>query len=91
MKETKATIETRNGKFVYFDKEGNELHDGDYIQFNNGWNDGKIQQVCLTNKGELGVDATNPSWIERGLAVPFEYGVYPLDTEDMAVIVKVKK
>ena len=39
MKETKATIETRNGEFVYFDKEGNELHDGDYIK----WNDGKSQ------------------------------------------------
>lgn len=87
MKETKATIETRNGKFVYFDKEGNELHDGDYIQ----WNDEKIKQIRLTESGELGIDATNPLWIETGRAVPFEYGVYPLDTEDMKMIVKVEK
>ena len=87
MKETKATIETRNGKYVYFDKEGNELHDGDYIQ----WDDRKIQQVCLTENGELGVDATNPLWIKTGKAVPFEYGAYPLDTRDMTMIVKVEK
>lgn len=87
MKETKATIEIRNGEFVYFDKEGNELHDGDYIK----WNDGKIQQVCLTDSGELGVDATNPLWIETGRAVPFEYGAYPLEPQEMEMIVKVGK
>lgn len=87
MKETKATIETRNGKFVYFDKEGNELHDGDYVK----WNDGKIKQIRLTESGELGIDATNPLWIETGRAVPFEYGAYPLDTQDMTMIVKVEK
>lgn len=87
MKETKATIETRNGKFVYFDKEGNKLHDGDYVK----WNDGKIKQICLTKSGKLGIDATNPFWIETGRAVPFEYGVYPLDPQDMTMIVKVEK
>lgn len=87
MKEAKATIETINGKFVYYDIEGNELHDGDYIQ----WDDGKIEQIRLTDSEELGVDATNPLWIRTGRAVPFEYGAYPLDTRDMTRIVKVKK
>lgn len=87
MKTTKATMKVRNGEFVYFDKEGNELRDGDYIQ----WNDGKVQQVCLTDSGELGVDATNPLWIETGIAIPFEYGAYPLGPQEMAMIVKVER
>lgn len=45
------------------------------------WQDG--------NRFGLGLDATNPSWIERGIAFPCEYGVYPLTNEDLLSIVVV--
>ena len=83
----KATIEVINGEYVYFDKEGNELHDGDYIQ----WDNGKVEQICHTESGQLGTDATNPKWIEIGRAVPFEYGAYPLEPQEMAMIVKIER
>jgi len=40
-------------------------------------------KVYLTNEGELGIDATNPKWIESGRAIPCEYGIYPLTVHDL--------
>lgn len=67
----------------YFDKEGNELHDGDTVVYE----DGRKEKLYLTTKGELGTDATNPLWIKDGRAVPCEYGMYPLTIEDLKNVV----
>ena len=80
-----ATITVRNGKFVYYDKKGNELHDGDTVKYD----DGKIEKLYLTESGQLGVDATNKAWIQSGRAVPCEYGVYPLEEQEMILLTKV--
>ena len=76
----KATIE--NGH--YYDKNGNEIHNGDTIK----WDNGKIEKVYLTEEDMLGTDATNPKWIEDGKAYPCEYGIYPFSKSDMAEIEK---
>lgn len=75
-------IKENNGKKLYFDKYGVEIKEGDELYLNA--NDGTLKKVYLTDKGELGTDATNPSWIKRGLAAPCEYGIYPLNEEDTA-------
>lgn len=66
----------------YFDKEGNELHDGDIIKYGNG----RTERLYLTKDGELGTDATNPKWIGTGRAVACEYGIYPLTVDDLREI-----
>lgn len=84
----KATIiepANKNDVYRYFDKEGNELHDGDIIR----WDSGKLEQLYATDQGRLGTDATNPVWIQNGRAVPCEYGIYPLSWQDAKEIVKV--
>ena len=48
--------------------------------------DGRDREVFETEKGELGIDATNPAWVESGKAVPCEFGVYPLTEEDCEVV-----
>lgn len=68
-------IKTENGKKRYYDRNGNEITDGCKIRYENG----TIKKVYLTEKDELGTDATNPLWIESGRAVPCEYGIYPLE------------
>ena len=78
-------IIVKDGQFVYYDKSGNELHDGDYVLYD----DGRIKQLCLTESGQLGVDATNPAWIKNGRAVAFECGAYPLEEQEMELITKV--
>lgn len=35
----------------------------------------------------LGTDATNPIWIEKGRAVPCEYGIYPFGSGDEPLLV----
>lgn len=80
-----AIIESENSVYRYFDREGNELHDGDYIMRSNG----KIEQLYLTDSDELGTDATNPAWIKAGRACACEFGIYPLNKSDMSEIVKV--
>ena len=76
--------ETSEG-YIYFDKNGVQIKEGDTIRYPNG----STKEVYLTTQGKLGVDATNPLWIETGRAIPCEYGIYPFDlrdTEDIEVV-----
>lgn len=82
----KKKIIVKDGQFVYYDKVGNELHDGDYVLYD----DGRIKQLCLTESGQLGVDATNPAWVRTGRAVQFEYGAYPLEEQEMETLTKIQ-
>lgn len=81
----KGRIVTEGDITRYFDKEGNELHEGDMVINANG----KKEVLYLTEDGTLGTDATNPSWIEKGMAYPCEFGIYELTDSDMAEILKV--
>lgn len=71
-------IKNVNGELRYYDKTGYEITEGCMIRYP----DGRTEIVYLTENGYLGTDATNRSWIERGLAVPCEYGIYALEEED---------
>ena len=79
-------IEQQDGTCRYFDKNGTELHDGDSVK----WESGTIKKLYATEEGYLGTDATNPYWIESGYAVECQFGVYPLNWNDMEEIVKVE-
>lgn len=63
----------------YYDNNGDELHDGDYVSIGGG----RPTKLYLTDQGFLGTDATNPAWIESGRAFPCEYGIYVLERGDM--------
>lgn len=71
-------IKIENEERKYFDKNGKEIKEGCKVQYE----DGKIKEVYLTESGELGTDATNPLWIEKGKAVPCEYGIYPFENNE---------
>lgn len=73
-----------NDKYTYYDKNGNILHDGDTIIYD----DGREEKLYETEEGFLGTDATNHLWIETGRAVPCEYGVYPLEDGELMEVVK---
>lgn len=73
-----------NDNYTYYDKNGNILHDGDTIIYD----DGKEEKLYETEEGFLGTDATNRLWIETGRAVPCEYGVYPLEDRELMEVVK---
>ena len=78
-------IKMINDKRHYYDKNGKEITEGCQIKFD----DGRIETVFLTTEEELGTDATNPSWIKSGRAIPGENGIYPLtkaETEECEVI-----
>ena len=78
-------IKYENGKYRYFDRNGKEIVRDCIIRYP----DGKEMIVYETVEGELGTDATNPVWIEKGWAVPCEYGIYPFEdkeTEEVEVI-----
>lgn len=77
-------IEYEKGVTKYYDMNGEEIHDGDYVVMA----DGKIEKVYQTEDGYLGTDSTNPAWIERGIAVPCEYGVYPFAPQDEPVLMR---
>lgn len=65
--------------YRYWDKNGNEVKEGDTILLF-----GRKEKVYLLEDEEsLGIDATNPIWVESGRAVPCEYGCYELSIEDM--------
>lgn len=73
-----------NDKYTYYDKNGNILHDGDIIVYS----DGREEKLYESVDGRLGTDATNKHWIETGRAVPCEYGIYPLEYNDLQEVVK---
>lgn len=78
-------IKAEGNKLKYYDKNGVEITEGSLIRYP----DGRERKVYLTENGELGTDATSPSWIESGRAVPCEFGIYTLDeeeTEDVEVV-----
>ena len=79
-------IKMENGKRWYYDKNGEEITDGCTIRYP----DGKTATVYPTDGEELGTDATNPIWIEKGWAVPCQYGVYPFTREETNEIEVVK-
>lgn len=80
-------IKYENGTLRYFDKNGVEITDGCTILYLSG----RTMTVYLTDSGELGTDATNPVWLERGWAVPCEYGIYPLTSEETDEIEVIKE
>lgn len=83
-------IKVENGKKRYFDRNGTEITEGCKIKWLHGDKSlERTEKVYLTEDGELGVDATNPVWIEKGLAAPCEYGIYPLgnnETNEIEVV-----
>ena len=74
--------------YRYFDRNGTELFDGDVIR---RVTENKIETLYRTKDGGLGTDATNPKWIEIGRAVPCEYGIYPLNEQEMSDIELIKR
>jgi len=62
---------------TYYDVDGVELKDGDKVFL-----EGRVWDVLRTEDGYLGIDSTNPQWIEQGRAVPGQYGVYQFSEED---------
>lgn len=83
-------IKVENGKKRYFDRNGKEITEGCKIKYLHGDKSlERIERVYRTEKDELGTDATNPKWIEKGWAVPCEYGIYPLcndETNEVEVV-----
>ena len=82
MESTKSKIVEENGTYRYFDRDGKELHDGDTIVYENGYE----EKLYLAADGTFGVDATSPQWIASGRAIPCEYGIYPLTSSDLLEI-----
>ena len=66
----------------YFDMNGVEIKEGDIVQM--GY---RQYVVYLTDNDLLGIDATNPKWIETGRAAPCEYGIYPFEESDEPVVI----
>ena len=68
---------------VYYDVNGERIENGDTVLLN-----GREERVYLTEDNELGVDATNPAWIERGWACECEFGIYPFCEDDEPILIK---
>lgn len=80
-------IKIEDGKKRYFDRNGKEITEGCTIQYLHGDKSlGRTEKVYKTEENELGIDATNPTWIERGLAVPCEFGIYPLSNAETEMV-----
>ena len=78
-------IKTENGKRRYFDRNGKEIVEGCRIRYESG----RVAEVVLLEDEQLGTDATNPKWIEKGRAYPGEFGYYPLtrdETEEVEIV-----
>lgn len=76
--------------------------DFEVLLFSYAYDDGSVVTVDLAcgeelppdvidalNDDQLGTDATNPSWIKSGRAIPCEYGLYPLghiETNEVEVV-----
>lgn len=82
----KAAILEMGGRIHYYDKHGHELKEGDLVRYESG----RTEKLYLTVDGQPGTDATNPAWIRSGIAVPCEFGIYPLGRESMKEIEKVE-
>lgn len=76
-------IDYKTTPITYYDMNGEEIHEGDVVLI-----DDNKEIVYLTDEGYLGIDATNPIWIENGRAVPCEFGIYPFTELDEPVLVK---
>lgn len=82
-------IKYEGNKARYFDKNGVEITEGCKVRYENGVRSRTVYTVYRTENDELGTDATNPIWIEKGRAVPCEYGIYPFcngETNDIEVV-----
>ena len=80
-------IKIENGQKKYFDRNGKEITEGCKIKYLHGDKSlERIEKVYRTEEGELGIDATNPKWIDTGRAVPCEYGIYPLNKEETEMV-----
>lgn len=76
-------IKFENGQLKYFDRNGKEIVEGCEIKFVHADKSmERVEKVYMTENNELGTDATNPIWLDRGWAVPCEYGIYPLTEEE---------
>ena len=78
-------IKVVNGMRHYYDKNGAEIIEGSTIRYESG----RVAEVVLLEDEQLGIDATNPKWIEKGRAYPGDYGHYPLireETEEVEVV-----
>lgn len=78
-------IDYTGDKARYYDVNGKEIHDGDTVLM-----DGREWLVMETEDGYLGVDSTNPKWIEKGRAIPGEFGIYQFNEMDEPTIVEKK-
>lgn len=76
-------IDYKTTPITYYDMNGEEIHEGDVVLI-----DDNKEIVYLTDEGYLGIDATNPIWIENGRAVPCEFGIYPFNESDEPVLVR---
>ena len=76
-------IEYADGKWLYYDMNDEPIHENDVVIMN-----GRKEKVYLTDEDELGTDATNPIWLEKGRAVPCEFGIYPFNRYDEPVLYK---
>jgi hypothetical protein len=80
-------IKVENGQKRYFDRNGKEITEGCEIKYLHGDKTlQRIERVYRTEENELGIDATNPIWIERGLAMPCQHGIYPLTKEETEMV-----
>lgn len=90
----KSKILREGDTIRYFDREGNELHEGDVVAFDAViCPEGKVrtERLYLTTEGTLGTDATNPKWLADGRAYPCQYGIYELTNADMEHVVLVNE
>lgn len=78
-----------DNKRKYYDRNGKEITEGCKVRYMNSKRSKDVYKVYRTSEDELGVDATNPKWIESGRAVPCEYGIFPFthaETEMIEVV-----
>lgn len=76
-------VKNVNGELKYFDRNGKEITEGCMIKY---IYEERIREIYRTENDELGIDATNPKWIESGRAVPCEFGIYPLEEAELEEI-----
>lgn len=79
----RAFIDYTTDPATYYDRHGHVLEEGVVIKY---VSTGKTYELVRTEDGNLGYDATNPKWVECGKAAPFEYGVYPLEQDELSDI-----